>query len=82
MKTEVVHEYTVIYHPADEGGYTVSVPSLPGCVSEGDTLEEARVMIHDAIRGYIEVLLKDGEVIPTEPHLIQEKVIIPVTSLS
>lgn len=37
--------YTVIFEPQPEGGYTVYVPALPGCISEGDTLEEAEEMI-------------------------------------
>ena len=62
-----VMEYTVVYEPQPEGGYTVTVPALPGCVTEGDTLEEARAMAMDAIRGYCESLLKDGKPLPEDP---------------
>ena len=41
--------YTVIFEPQPEGGYTAIVPALPGCISEGGTLHEARDMIRDAI---------------------------------
>lgn len=58
--------YTAVFEPAVKGGYIVSVPSLPGLVTEGDTLEEARAMVKDAIRGYIESLLQHGEEIPIE----------------
>ncbi len=44
----------VVFEPSDEGGYTVYVPSLPGCISEGDTLEEARENIREAIEIYLE----------------------------
>ena len=44
----------VLFEPSAEGGYTVSVPSLPGCISEGDTLEEARENIREAIALYLE----------------------------
>ncbi|HLN30234.1 MAG TPA: type II toxin-antitoxin system HicB family antitoxin [Gemmataceae bacterium] len=44
----------VYFEPSDEGGYTVHVPSLPGCISEGDTLEEARRNIEEAIALYLE----------------------------
>jgi len=44
----------VVFEPSDEGGYTVSVPALPGCISEGDTLEEARWNIREAIALYLE----------------------------
>ena len=60
------YHYTVVFEPALEGGYVVSVPALPGLVTEGDTLEEARAMVKDAIRGYIESLVKHGEEIPIE----------------
>ncbi|MEX2170279.1 MAG: type II toxin-antitoxin system HicB family antitoxin [Pirellulales bacterium] len=43
-----------IYEPSDEGGYTVYVPSLPGCISEGDTLDEARENIREAVALYLE----------------------------
>jgi predicted RNase H-like HicB family nuclease len=43
----------VIFEPSNEGGYTVFTPSLPGCISEGDTLEEARHNILEAIHLYL-----------------------------
>jgi predicted RNase H-like HicB family nuclease len=44
----------VIFEPSNEGGFTALVPSLPGCISEGDTLEEARQNIREAIALYLE----------------------------
>jgi predicted RNase H-like HicB family nuclease len=44
----------VLFEPSDEGGYTAFVPALPGCISEGDTLEEARQNIREAIELYLE----------------------------
>jgi antitoxin HicB len=61
------YQYTAVFEPAEEGGYTVTVPALPGLVTEGDTLEEARAMVKDAIRGYLESLIKHGEEVPIEP---------------
>jgi predicted RNase H-like HicB family nuclease len=58
------YRYTVLFEPAEEGGYVVTCPSLPGLVTEGDTLEEARAMAADAVRGYLEALAKDGRPIP------------------
>ena len=54
------HRYTVLFEPAEEGGYVVTCPALPGLVTEGDSLDEAREMARDAIRGYLESLHKDG----------------------
>lgn len=48
-------KYTAIFEPAEEGGYVVSIPALPGCISEGDTFEEALTMIKDAMQGYLAV---------------------------
>ncbi len=60
-------QYTIILDPdEEEGGYTVTVPALPGCVTQGETLEEAIAMARDVIRGYLEALTKDGQPIPEE----------------
>ncbi len=61
-----VHTYTVLFEPAAEGGYTVTVPMLAGVITEGDTLEEARQRAKEAIRGYLKVLQKHREPIPEE----------------
>ncbi|MCI0542681.1 type II toxin-antitoxin system HicB family antitoxin [bacterium] len=58
--------YNVQLEPQEEGGYTVTVPALPGCISEGETLEEALENIRDAIGGYIHVLAKHNRKIPLE----------------
>ena len=75
-KREAAAEYsfTVLFEPAVEGGYVVTCPALPGLVTEGDTLEEARKMASDAIRAYLESLLKDGEPIPTDLKLAAQPV--------
>ena len=59
-----VLSYKVVLEPCEEGGYTVYVPSLPGCVSEGDTFNEAIENIKDAITGWIEVSKEYGDEIP------------------
>jgi predicted RNase H-like HicB family nuclease len=56
----------VILHPDEGGGYWVEVPSLPGCISEGGTKEEALKNIKEAIEGYIASLQKHGDPIPGE----------------
>ena len=59
--------------PSEEGRYTVYVPSLPGCVSEGDTEEEALVNIREAIELYLEPV--DDDWIAGEGVLVQELVL-------
>lgn len=54
----------VVLEPSDEGGYTIYVPSLPGCISEGETIEEALANIQEAIELYLE---------PTEDDLMVEE---------
>ncbi len=56
--------YKVIFEPAEEGGYAVYVPSLPGCISEGNTYEEALANIKEAIKEWIEVCKQVGDEIP------------------
>ncbi|MFO0981305.1 MAG: type II toxin-antitoxin system HicB family antitoxin [Planctomycetota bacterium] len=78
---EKVYTYTVIFEPAEEGGYTVTCPALPGVVTEGDTFEEAQEMAKDAIRCYLESLRKDGLPIPEErAEPIHHKVSVGIES--
>lgn len=49
----------IVLEPSKEGGYTVVVPSLPGCISEGDTREEALKNIREAIALYLEPIEDD-----------------------
>src|SRR5205807_8496977 len=56
--------YTFVFDPEPEGGYTVTCPALPGLVSYGETLKQARAMAQDAMDGLIEVMLERGEPVP------------------
>jgi len=56
--------YTVVIEPADDGGFGVYVPDLPGCVSCGDTVEQAKQMIGEAIHGHLQLLREKGEPVP------------------
>ena len=58
--------YTILLRPEPEGGFTASVPALPGCVTYGRTLKEAKAMAKDAVSAYIESLKKHREPIPTD----------------
>jgi len=61
-----VYQYTAIFESQEEGGYTATIPSLPGCISEGDTFEEALKNIKEAAGLYLEVIQKRKEEIITE----------------
>ena len=56
----------VIFRPEPEGGFTVLVPALPGCITYGKNLKEAKHMVMDAISGYLASLKKHGEAIPSD----------------
>jgi predicted RNase H-like HicB family nuclease len=59
-------KYTVVLQRENDGGYVVTVPALPGCVSQGDTREEALGNIEEAIDLYLEDVKAAGEPIPIE----------------
>jgi antitoxin HicB len=61
----IEYTYTVIFEEAEEGGYLAHVPAL-GFVTEGNTLEEARLMAADAIHGVLETRREHGEIIPED----------------
>ena len=63
--------YRILLRKEPEGGYTVIVPSLQGCVTYGDTIEEAIKMAREAIELYIESLKEHGEEIPTEEATLE-----------
>jgi predicted RNase H-like HicB family nuclease len=73
-----VASYTVHFIPADEGGFTVEVPALPGCVTEGDTFEEAERNAREAIAVYIESLQARGLPIPDDREIVLKRISIPV----
>ncbi len=64
--------FTVVIIPDVTGGYIVTCPALPGLVTEGDTLEEARAMATDAIQGYLESLKQEGEPIPSDESITEQ----------
>lgn len=66
VKSSVFH-YDIVYQHAEEGGYVAFVPTLPGCHTQGETLEETRTNIEEAILLYLETMTELGEeILPTE----------------
>ncbi len=70
------YSFTVLYDELTEGGYHITVPSLPGLVSYGRTFDEARVMARDAIVCHVEALKKDRSRVPQERSMLQERLTI------
>lgn len=59
--------YSIVLIPEpEEGGYSVEVPALPGCVTQGETVEECLAMARDAIELFVESLIDAGEPVPVE----------------
>ena len=73
-----MREYTIILDPdEEEGGYTVTVPALPGVVTQGETIEECIARAREVIAAYIEDLIACGEPVPEEkasPQLVKVQV--------
>ena len=66
--------YRVLLNKEPEGGFTVSVPTLPGCITYGDTMEEAVANVKEALELYLESLAAHGEPIPTEENTFEYSV--------
>jgi antitoxin HicB len=63
--------YKILLKPEPEGGYTVNVPALPGCITYGADLEEAKLNAKEAIELYIESLKEHGENIPSDDGVLE-----------
>ena len=80
MEANGTYSFTMLFEPAEEGGYVVTCPALPGLVTEGDTMEEASRMAADALRLYLETLIEDGMPIPSDKVPIARPIEIAVAS--
>ena len=63
-------EYSVVVHEADEGGFWVEVPALPGCYSQGETVDEALAHVREAIEVYLEALSEEGAPTPRDEDVV------------
>ena len=72
------YRFTALFEPDEDGGYTVSFPALPGCLTHGATKDEARRMAAEALEGYLETLQEDGMPIPVE-HEVELPICEPVS---
>lgn len=71
-----VLNYRIFLRREPEGGYTVTVPSLPGCVTYGETIDEAVKMAKEAIELYLETMTAHGEDIPVEDNVFETTVAV------
>ena len=63
--------YKIHLHKEPEGGFTVTVPALPGCITYGENVDEAIEMAKEAIELYVEVLQERGEMIPDDSNTLE-----------
>jgi predicted RNase H-like HicB family nuclease len=78
MRRSRALNFTVVFEEAEEGGYIARVPALPGCLTQGETFDEAGKMARDAIKAYCASLKKHRQSIPAEIREIVETVTIAV----
>ena len=65
-----IHHYTAVFQKEPEGGYTVIIPALKGCVTYGETIEKAQESAKEAIESYLGSLAKDGESPPADVSFV------------
>ncbi len=65
------YTYKILLHKEAEGGYTVTVPSLPGCITYGEDIDEAMAMAKEAVELYVEELQSRGEAIPDDRDTLE-----------
>jgi predicted RNase H-like HicB family nuclease len=73
-----MRKYTVILHPSDEGGYWADVPALPGCYSQGETVDETLLHIREAIEAHLTALEGEGQASPREQGVLIKEVEVAV----
>jgi predicted RNase H-like HicB family nuclease len=64
--------YSVVLHTAEEGGFWVEVPALPGCYSQGESVEESLRNVREAIELYLEVLRDEGRDVPKDAEVVYQ----------
>ena len=74
-------EYTILIHQAEEGGFWSEVPLLPGCYSQGETIEETMKNVKEAIEVHIQALTEEKEKVPTEEEFVIGRVNVEISSV-
>jgi len=78
---EYSREYTILIHKAEEGGFWAEVPALPGCFSQGETVEETIEHVKEAINLHISCLKEDKEEVPVDDEFILSRVRIQTVAV-
>lgn len=75
---KAIHNYTAVFERNENGGYTVTIPSLPGLVTEGRNLDDARKMATEAIECYLGGLKTDKKMLPVEGDIASMRLSVSV----
>jgi antitoxin HicB len=70
------YNYRILLRPEPEGGFTATVPTLPGCITYGENLDEAIAMVKEAIELYVEDLKGSGETVPDDKDTLEYSIIL------
>ncbi len=70
------YTYKTLFRAELEGGFTATVPALPGCVTWGEDMAHAEEMVKEAIELYVENLIADGEAVPSEDGVVERLVTV------
>lgn len=73
-----MYHYKILLHKEPEGGFTVTVPALPGCITYGENIEQAVDMAKEAIELYLESLIAHGDPIPSEEEYFEHLVAVSI----
>ena len=68
------YEYAVLLRPAAEGGFWAEVPALPGCLAQGETVEETLANVQEAAEAHLQALREDGKMVPEEKGMLVARV--------
>lgn len=68
------YEYTVLLNPAAEGGFWAEVPALPGCLAQGETVEETLANVQEAAEAHLRALREEGKVVPEEEGVLVARI--------
>jgi len=74
-------EYTILVYRAEEGGFWADVPALPGCYSQGETIEETMENVKEAIEAHLLALKEEREEVPTEEEFVIGRVKVGVSAV-
>jgi predicted RNase H-like HicB family nuclease len=74
-------EYTILVYKAEEGGFWAEVPALPGCYSQGETIEETMENVKEAIEAHLLALKEEREEVPTEKEFVIGRVKVGVSAV-